>query len=384
MNFTVMAKPVGAACNLECSYCYYRGADLSVMSEETLETFIRQYIEASPGPVVSFVWHGGEPMLAGLDFYRTALRLQEKYLPSGWECWNNLQTNGTLLNEECCAFLAESRFDVGLSIDGTRAVHDAHRGEGTHSQAESALRRLQAHGIQPDLLCTVTAAAAADPLAIYKALRSYGTGWLQFIPIVGKAEGVSPAAYGEFLCAVFDEWAINDQGSTEIQMFAETKRIWAGGSAGLCWMAPTCGRAIIVEQDGSVYSCDHFVNPAHRLGNINETHIKELAGLRQQQAFGKAKHPDSCKSCEWFLLCGGGCPKDRQYLCGGLQKFFEYTKPAMQLIVALEKSGYAPEAVMMRLRDELRKVWKGVGRNDPCPCGSGRKAKGCCWRKKAF
>jgi len=412
--FTVMVKPVGARCNLRCSYCYYSNPAApgpagrhAVMTDEILELFIRRYFEASTGPVVSFVWHGGEPLLAGLDFYRKAVGIQKQLLPAGWSCWNNIQTNGVLLDDEWCSFLAEARFDIGLSIDGTPLVHDSYRkdavGSGTHHLADAAIRRLKAHGIMPDLLCTVTSAAAEDPLGVYRALRGYDTGWIQFIPIVrtdgaGQVtqDSVTPAGYGEFLCAVFDEWALNDLDLLNIQMFAETARIWSGGSAGLCWMAPVCGRALIVEHDGSVYSCDHFVEPGRRIGDVFSARLRDLADSPGQLRFGNDKRdrlPAKCLNCEWLAVCGGGCPKDRfpvfdggddrlNYLCDGLCRFFSYTKPAFSFINGLTKAGHTPDVIKARLRDSLKNIWKGVGRNDPCPCGSGRKAKHCCWDKR--
>ena len=237
--FVVMAKPVGPVCNLACSYCYYletgriyeRSREFR-MSDALLEQYVRQYIEASPGPNVLFVWHGGEPALAGLDFYRRAVELQKRYLPQGWACWNNLQTNGTLLDDNWCSFLAEYRFDVGVSIDGTRWVHDTYRkdkrGRGTYESTLVAIRRLQACGVQPDLLCTVTSDAAREAIGIYRGLRDLNTGWIQFIPIVRRAhdgtvtrDSVSGEAYGRFLSGVFDEWLYHDFGKLNVQLFAE-------------------------------------------------------------------------------------------------------------------------------------------------------------------
>ena len=411
--FVVMVKPVGSLCNLECGYCYYRntqydGTSVARMPDDVLERFIRQYMEASAGPVVSFTWHGGEPTLAGLDFYRLAVELQKRCLPSGWSCWNNLQTNGILLDDAWCSFLAKEHFDVGLSIDGAQWIHDQYRKDkqnrGSYQRAVEAVKRLQAHGIQPDLLCTVTSAAAKEPLAVYRALRTLDTGWIQFIPIVrrdaaaGTGEKVTPdsvsgEAYGKFLCSVFDEWILHDMGRIEVQMFAEMLRIRSGGSAGLCWMAPSCGRALILEKDGGVYSCDHFVTPAHRIGDINLTHLGKLADLPVQLRFGEDKRtglPPECHSCPWLALCNGGCPKDRfllsetgepglNHLCAGLRSFFSYTEPAVKLINQFSQNGLEPQAVMNQLRTMMQAKWKGVGRNDPCPCGSGRKAKNCCW-----
>ncbi len=412
--FAVMAKPVGSHCNMECSYCYYletgglhKDRYPFRMSDSLLETYIRQYIEASPGPIVQFTWHGGEPTLAGLDFYRRTVELQKRYLPEGWSCWNNLQTNGILLDDAWCSFLAEAHFDVGLSIDGTQWLHDANRkdlsGGGTYERAVAAVRCLQTHGIQPDLLCTVTSAIAREAIAVYRALRDLNTGWIQFIPIVRRtadgqptAESVTGEEYGYFLCAVFDEWVRNDLGRLDIQLFAETGLVWSGGTASLCWMAPTCGRVLIVEHDGGVYSCDHFVAPEHRIGDIETAHLSTLVDIPVQRCFGNSKKtslPLQCRSCSWLTVCNGGCPKDRfamaedgeqglNYLCSGLQKFFACAEQPLKKVMQLRKRGAAPEAIMAELRAESLARWKGVGRNDPCPCGSGRKAKLCCWSKR--
>ena len=407
-----MVKPVGSLCNLRCSYCYYgarhhSAAGRQIMADELLELFVRQYIEASTGPVVSFTWHGGEPTLAGLDFFRLAVDLQKKYLPKGWSCWNNLQTNGTLLNDEWCKFLAEENFDIGLSIDGPQWNHDLYRkdsgGHCTWQSAADAAARLKSRGIRPDLLCTVTAESAKDPLAVYRALRGMDTGWVQFIPIVRRnAEGrvtpdsVSGAAYGKFLCAVFDEWALHDMGRLDVQLFAETMRVWAGGESGLCLMAPVCGRALIVEKDGGVYSCDHFVNPDHRIGDILSSPLGVLAGSPAQIRFGNDKRSRlcaKCRACRWLAVCGGGCPKDRfaftddgepglNYLCEGLELFFSYINPAAKIIQNLKIKGLPAEEIPGALRKMFHAKWEGVGRNDPCPCGSGLKAKNCCWNKR--
>jgi uncharacterized protein len=409
-HFVVMAKPVGPRCNLSCHYCYYLDTERFYtashrfgMPPALLETYIRQYIAASPGPVVSFVWHGGEPTLAGLDFYREVVALQQKYLPAGWSCWNNLQTNGLLLDDGWCSFLAESHFDVGLSLDGTPRLHDACRqdrsGHGTYERAVQAVRRLQAHGIQPDLLCTVTSAIAEEPLAVYQALRDLNTGWIQFIPIVRLAEdgqptpdSVSGKAYGHFLCRVFDQWIRHDVGRLEVQMFAETALVCSGGTSNLCWMAPTCGRVLVLEHDGGVYACDHFVNPAHRIGDLASADLGELVDSPQQQRFGLDKRdrlPAQCRRCPWLGLCNGGCPKDRIFLsddgepglnclCSGLRMFFAHAEKPLRQLMQLRQRGLAPEAIMADLQAASLAQWKGIGRNDPCPCGSGRKAKNCC------
>jgi len=401
--FTVMVKPVGAHCNLRCSYCYYlptpqQGAPR--MSDEVLERFIADYISASPGPEVGFVWHGGEPTLAGLDFYRRAVELQRRYLPDGWTCWNSLQTNGVLLDDRWCAFLAEEGFDVGLSIDGVDWIHDLYRrddhGAGSYRAAADAITRLRDHGVRPDLLCTVTSATAAEPMAVYRRLRDFGTGWIQFIPIVrrdaaGRAtpDSVEPLAYGDFLCAVFDDWLWHDLGRVDVQLFAETTRMLAGGQAGVCWLAPTCGRALVVETDGGVFSCDHFVDRAHRLGALTNVPLGDLANSAVQDDFGQAKQTtlsERCRACDWLGLCQGGCPKDRwggapglNYLCAGLERYFAHATPELEQVIAQTRRGASPAAIMADRRQAAEARWRGVGRNDPCPCGSGRKAKQCCW-----
>jgi len=412
--FVVMAKPVGPVCNLECSYCYYLDTARLYkyphqfrMSGALLEMYIRQYIAASPGPVVLFVWHGGEPTLAGLDFYHHAMELQKRYLPQGWTCWNNLQTNGILLDDEWCSFLAGAHFDVGLSIDGTRWLHDAYRkdrhGLGTYERVVASARRLQSHGIQPELLCAVTSAVAKEPISVYQALRNLNTGWIQFIPIVRRApdgqmtsESVTGEAYGRFLCTVFDEWIHHDLGKLDVQLFAEMSLVWAGGTTNLCWMAPTCGRVLIVEHDGGVYACDHFVTPEHRIGNLETSSLSELVDAPIQRRFGDDKQdrlPAQCLSCSWLMVCNGGCPKDRfvlaedgehglNYLCSGLRQFFAHAEQPLRRVIAHRRRGLSPETIMAELRAESLVRWRGIGRNDPCPCGSGHKAKNCCWPQR--
>ena len=377
----VMAKPVGSRCNMRCAYCYYlekgrfsQNEKQTRMSYDLLERLIRQTIAASPGPTVSFTWHGGEPTLAGMDFYKKALELERKHLPRGWEAWNNLQTNGLLLNDGWCRFLKENRFDVGLSIDGPAAVHDRNRrlvnGEGTFERVSAAIRRLRAAGLEPDLLCTVNAVSETRPLEVYRALRETKCGWVQFIPVVirdgagGAAPGsVSPEGYGRFLTAVFDEWVRNDLGSLDVQLFAEMARILAGGEASLCWMSPEYGHVLVVEEDGAVYSCDHFVDDAHRLGTLREGRLDRMAGGEFQRAFGQRKRgalTAECRACAYRRFCHGGCPKDRfgvsadgepgQYwLCPGLKAFFAHAEPILERVMALSAGGKTPAEIMAEL-----------------------------------
>lgn len=379
--FVVMAKPVGSRCNMRCAYCYYLDKGKfsshkkqSRMSLGLLEELIRQTIEASPGPVVSFVWHGGEPTLAGIEFYQRAVELQRKYLPEGWQAWNNLQTNGLLLNKKWCGFLRENRFDVGVSIDGSEAVHDANRrdlgGGPTYRRARQGIRLLREAGIRPDILCTVNSATIGDPEGVYGALEELGCEWVQFIPIVARTAGdgpspgpltpesVTPEGYGEFLCRVFDIWARRGLGRMDIQLFAEMAKVLAGGQASLCWMAPECGRALVVEEDGGVYSCDHFVDREHRLGDLSGEGLRALLDGPEQTAFGRDKREKldpECRACRWYRYCGGGCPKDRYggdggpgryYLCEGLKKFFAHGTPVLERIMEMSRQGMGPGRTM--------------------------------------
>ncbi len=404
---TVMVKPVGSACNMRCAYCYYLHAPGSgaggVMPLETLRTMIRRYIDACPGPPVTFVWHGGEPMLAGLDFCREAVAIQKECLPEGWSCWNSLQTNGLLLDDAWCDFLSEEKFDVGLSIDGTAAIHDRYRrdaaGADTYDRAANAVRLLQRHGIQPDLLCTVTAETARAGTSVYRSLRDLDTGWMQFIPIVVRDgnggvtdASVQPDAYGRFLREVFSQWFYHDLDRTEVQLFSEMAMVLAGQPAQLCWMQETCGRALVIEKDGSVFSCDHFVRPEHRIGSVITDSLSALVDGPVQRDFGERKRSgltDHCRRCPHLALCHGGCPKDRfgtapdgeagqYYLCGGLRTFFDYAVPRLRSAMALSARGTPRQEIMEVLRAEERQRYRHVSRNDPCPCGSGRKFKSCC------
>ena len=380
-SFVVMAKPAGSRCNMHCDYCYYlEKVQYSAherqtrMSFEILEKLIRETIRSSEGPVVSFVWHGGEPTIAGLDFYKKVVELERKYLPSGWQVWNNLQTNGFMLNDLWCEFLKENRFDVGVSFDGSARVHDANRhdlkGGGTQERVARSIQRLRSHGIEPDILCTVNSVSCEDPLEVYRAIKETGVSWCQFIPIVVRTEeggftkeSVTPEGYGKFLVTVFDEWVRHDLGKIDVQLFAETARIMAGGKPSLCWMAETCGRALIAEEDGAIYSCDHFVDDAHRLGMLQKADLAEMANSDFQIAFGNAKKENltaECKDCPFLKYCNGGCPKDRfgigsggekgqYYLCGGLKAFFAHAEPVLKKVMAMSREGKTPPEIMAGL-----------------------------------
>ena len=405
--FTLMVKPAGSACNMRCAYCYYlrapgSGAD-GGMTADTLRMLIRRCIDASPDPTVTITWHGGEPMLAGLEFYREAVRIEKELLPEGWECWNNLQTNGLLLDDAWCAFLAEERFDVGVSIDGPAVIHDLCRkdaaGKGTYDRVVRGIRMLQHHGIQPDLLCTVTSETAKNGAWVYQTLRDLETGWMQFIPIVVRdgpdgvtKESVSPQAYGQFLKEVFSQWLYHDLDKTEVQLFSETALVLAGRKAHLCWLQETCGRALVVERDGTVFSCDHFVRPDYRIGSVWEDDLKDLVDGSRQRAFGNRKASGLtayCRACPHLPICRGGCLKDRfgtaptgepeqYYLCEGLRSFFDYAVPRLRETMRLSARGMSRPDIMNTLTARERANYQSVSRNDPCPCVSGRKFKQCC------
>ncbi len=382
-NLAIIAKPVGSRCNMNCAYCYYlekgrfsENTKQTRMSFSLLERLIKRTIEATPGEVVSFTWHGGEPTLAGLDFYKKVVEFEKKHLPRGKKTWNSLQTNGLLLSDEWCDFLCKNGFDVGLSIDGDALTHDANRrdrgGAPTYERVRKAAQRLKKHGVQPDLLCTVSAETVKRPLEVYRALRELDTGWVQFIPIVVRREdgsvdpiSVSPEEYGEFLCTVFDEWCMNDLGKLDVQLFAETAKVMAGGEAGVCTLAPTCGQVLVAEEDGSVYACDHFVEPSHKLGNLKSDRLETFATGEFQRKFGEAKRDSltaECRRCPWLDRCGGFCPKDRfgvsvdgepgqYYLCAGLKKYFEHSDPILRNIMQLSRNKYSSDRIMQKLRE---------------------------------
>ncbi len=363
----VMAKPAGARCNLACRYCYYlpkaklyASSAPHLMSDEVLELFTRQYIEAQTGTDVMFCWHGGEPLLRPLAFYRRALSLQERY-GRGRRILNCLQTNGTLLTPEWAGFLHDNGWLVGLSIDGPKEEHDSLRrdrlGRPSWVRVRRAMDLLERHGVEWNAMATVNAVNARNPLAFYRFFR-YETPcrYLQFAPIVepGLASNVAPRLWGSFLCAIFDEWVRRDVGTMFVQLFDATLANWCGLMPGLCTLAPECGHAGVVEWNGDVYSCDHFVTPAHKLGNIRTETLTAMMHSPRQRAFGRAKREglaEQCAQCEWLFACSGECPKNRDaqglnVLCEGYRAFFAHAAPAMDRMKALLASGLPPADVM--------------------------------------
>lgn len=380
-NFVTMAKPVGSFCNMSCSYCYYLHADNQQdmkdmrMSDEVLETYIRSMIQAVDEEVVSFTWHGGEPTLAGLDFYQKAIALQKKYCPKNKTIWNNIQTNGLLIDDAWCTFLKNNHFDVGLSIDGTRFVHDQYRndagGNDTYQKVQNTLKLFQKYKIQPDLLCTVTDATAENAKSVYSALRGYHTGWIQFIPIVRRdnngnvtEDSVKPQAYGKFLKTVFREWFTKDLGKLNVQLFAETALVLSGKKANVCWLNETCGNVLVVEKNGNVYSCDHFVDRHHLLGNLMTNDLGDLYDGKVQREFGNQKGSVSqrCRQCPWLFICHGGCPKDRfleeegenqYYLCEGMKMYLDYAVPLLKEAMEMSQSGFTSGQIMKELKKKV-------------------------------
>ena len=358
-EFQIFAKPVGSACNLACQYCYYleteslyaKGESLR-MPDDVLETYIVQHIAACPDATIHFSWHGGEPTILGLDYFRKIVALQRKHQPVGRRIANGMQTNGTLLDEDWCRFLAAEGFAVGLSLDGPQELHDQHRvtkdGKPTFEPAMRGYRLLQKHRVPCEVLCVVNARNVLYPLQVYRFFKQIDARFMSFLPLVERTipggvsdRSVPPEAWGGFLCAIFDEWLARDIGRVKVQIFEEAARPAFGQEHTLCVFRKTCGGVPVVEHNGDFYSCDHFVDDEHRLGNIRSTSLSELLNDPRQRAFGQVKWdtlPRFCRACEVRAMCNGGCPKDRflrtsdgetglNYLCAGYKCFFTHCTP---------------------------------------------------------
>lgn len=390
-GFHIMAKPTGPICNLDCKYCFYlekealfpKTANWS-MPPEVLETYIRQHITAHSGDTVSFVWQGGEPTLLGVDFFRTVVSLQAKHA-NGKKIENALQTNGVLLDDRWGEFLAEHGFLVGLSMDGPKRFHDSYRvdkgGQSTFQRVVRGLEALKRYGVAFNILTVVNRKNSYFPLEVYRFLKRHGSGYIQFIPLVERrtrsqnnfitiddaaatpaasALSVEPEQLGRFLCAVFDEWVRNDVGTQFVQLFDVALEMWLGMEASLCIFRRACGSAMALEHNGDLYSCDHFVYPENRLGNIMETPLTSLASSAQQRRFGEAKNealPQYCRECTVRFACNGECPKNRfavtptgepglNYLCAGYKMFFLHIDPYMTYM-ANELHHHRPPANVM-------------------------------------
>ncbi len=397
--FHVMTKPIGPICNLDCTYCFYLEKEKLFPSNESfrmndtvLEAYIRQYIDGQNTPEVGFAWQGGEPTLMGVEFFRKVVALQQKFA-NGKKIQNALQTNGTLLDDEWGAFLAESGFLVGLSIDGPAKLHDAYRVDKkqrpTFDKVMGGLTLLKKHAVEFNTLTVVNRRNAKAPLEVYRFLREIGSGFLQFIPLVErKADvparkleldlavppdpdnppetasvtewSVRPVDYGNFLCAIFDEWVRHDVGRTFVQVFDVALGIWAGAGASLCVFAEKCGTAAAMEHNGDLYSCDHYVYPKFKLGNILNSTIAEMLDSPFQRKFGSDKAdtlPRYCRECDVRFACNGECPKHRfirtpdgepglNYLCAAYKKFFRHIDPAMTTMASLLRQRRAPAEIM--------------------------------------
>ena len=360
-EFQVFAKPVGPKCNMGCTYCYYlekeqlfpEGAAFR-MPEILLEEYIVQHIEASTEQVISFSWHGGEPMMAGLDYFMKIVENQNRHFPKNRKLANGIQTNGTLLDERWCRFLSAEEFAVGISMDGPKMFHDRYRinqnGDSTFEQTLKGYHLLQKYAIPTEILCVVNAYNVHHPLEVYRYFKGIGAKFITFLPLVeaqleassGVSEHSVPAeAFGEFLCSIFNEWKDHDIGTVKVQIFEEAIRTAFGQDHTLCIFKSTCGGVPVVEHNGDFFSCDHYVNDLNRIGNILETPLAELLDSPEQRAFGRAKLgtlPRYCLECGVRDMCGGECPKNRfiktpageeglNYLCAGYKKFFTHCRP---------------------------------------------------------
>jgi uncharacterized protein len=413
-SFHLMAKPMGALCNLDCKYCFYTPKkalypNLNMgMSDEVLEEFTRQYINATPIQEITFSWQGGEPTLMGIEFFKRALKYQKKYKSPEMQVYNTIQTNGTLLNDEWCQFFQENNFLVGISIDGPKELNiyrEDKEGNSSHGRVLHAIRLMQKHGVDFNILATVNKLNADYPVEVYKFFKEeIGAQFIQFIPIVevesgesnGKfnvtSESVLPEQYGDFLIAIFDEWIKFDVGKIYIQIFDAALASWVDYPPSVCIFAPTCGTAMIIEHNGDIYSCDHFVDSEHLLGNIMTNPLEKLASSSQQLQFGmnkKDKIPLECNQCNFKFACNGACPKHRflenktskglNYLCQGYKKFFNHINWHMQIMASLFNQGRAPAEIMQIDVEnmELENIFPNINQNDLCPCGSGYKFKIC-------
>ncbi len=392
-GFTTMVKPVGSLCNMRCKYCYYLDKAALYdnrepqMDERLLELYIRRSIEGNASPVLSFAWHGGEPLLAGMDFYRRAVELQRKYA-EGREIDNSIQTNGLLMNREWCDFFRDNHFLVGISIDGPERIHDAHRvdagGKPTFARVMRAVELMYRTGVDYNTLSTINIHSEGHGREVYDFLRGISQ-FMQFLPVAElladeriqspeneKAQvapwSVSARGFGEFMCEVFDRWVVGDVGRRYVQLFDATLANLVGAQPSICSLCETCGTGLTVEHNGDVYSCDHFVYPEYRLGNINRDTLSELAYCNRQFEFGVRKRsslPHQCRRCSYYALCHGECPKHRfatdstgeyglNVLCEGYKMFFEHATPYMERMRDLLLAGQPPALVMPWARERLK------------------------------
>ena len=432
--FQVMLKPAGPSCNLNCTYCYYleknklfQGRNSLRMTDDLLENFIKQFIEDNEIPVVTFTWQGGEPTLMGLGFFRKAIELQKRY-SGGKRIDNAFQTNGTRLNDEWCNFFTDNKILVGISIDGAEHNHDRYRktvsGGATFKSVMKGIELLQKHKVEFNTLSVVNDYNVHFASETYRFLKQIGSVFMQFLPVVERIAGdpgktslslvapaygdeasvttwsVPPVEFGKFLITIFDEWVRNDVGRYYVQIFDTTLANWVGEMPGICVFSETCGDALVMEHNGDLFSCDHFVYPEYFLGNIAEVPLIEMVKSQQQFDFGIDKRnrlPRYCLQCEVRFACHGECPKHRflktprgepglNYLCEGYKLFFHHVEPYMEFMAKELKYKRPPANVMNWIRNIDNQVIKTVTpeRNAPCPCGSGKKFKNCCAGKPMY
>jgi uncharacterized protein len=430
--FHVMLKPAGPSCNLDCTYCYYLekkklfSGDNFRMTDELLENFTRQFIEANEVPVVTFTWQGGEPTLMGLDFYRKAIDYQKKYA-GGKRIENAFQTNGTRLNDDWCNFFTDNNILVGISIDGAEHNHDRYRktfsGRPTFGRVMNGIELLHKHKVEFNTLSVVNDYNVHYATETYRFLKKIGSGFMQFLPVVERiAENsddnflklvapvhgyakvtewsVNPVHFGKFLITIFDEWVRNDVARYYVQIFDTTLANYVGENPGLCVFNGTCGDALVMEHNGDLFSCDHFVYPEYFLGNIQEVPLIDMVKSQKQFDFGIDKRnrlPRYCLQCDVRYACHGECPKHRfmaapdgkpglNYLCEGYKIFFKHVEPYMDYMAKELKNKRAPANVMAWIKNKENQVVKQTmpERNEPCPCGSGKKFKNCCARKLPY
>ncbi|MEN8230874.1 MAG: anaerobic sulfatase maturase, partial [Bacteroidota bacterium] len=380
----VMVKPRGSVCNLACEYCYFLSKEQLfpgssfIITEEVLDTFTRQYIQANRAPQISFNWQGGEPTLMGIDFYKKAIEYQKKYSQPGKKIVNTMQTNGTLLNDKWCEFFKDNGFLVGISLDGPPALHNIYRkdkgGKPTAAKVLKGIDLLKKHQVDFNILCTVHAGNTDHPLDVYHFFRDdLEADFIQFIPIVERdnksgfqtgnkvtERSVTGPQYGNFLIEIFDDWVQRDVGKVFVQIFDTALGKWMGAPSGLCVFEETCGLSLALEHNGDLFSCDHYVEPKHRLGNIIKTDMIELVSSHKQYQFGMDKRstlPKYCKECEVRFACNGGCPKNRtkhtpdneyglNYLCEGYKAFFKHIDQPLQIMAGLLRKNLPPANIM--------------------------------------
>ncbi len=416
--FHLLVKPTGAVCNLNCDYCFYLtkrslypDEKSFKMTEDVLANLTKQYIEAQPDstPEINFGWQGGEPTLMGVDFFRKAIALQKKYARPGLRVTNGLQTNGVLLDEEWAEFLHQEHFLVGLSIDGPETLHNTFRrdkrGRGSFAAVMKGLESLRKHKVEFNTLTVVQRNNADHAAEVYDFLKSIGSTFLQFIPIVepighGLAgeRSVQPEQYGQFMNKIFDRWLKKDVGKIFVQKFDVMLGVVMGYPASLCVHSDVCGRSVALEHNGDLYSCDHFADPDHYLGNITDSSLAEMVDAKTQSEFGTNKSealPNVCRKCKFLRYCYGACPKDRildaapagsklNFLCAGYQSFYRHSLPVFEkMAVCLRASRPARDYQLVNSDGSIANQSpasqkKKPGRNDPCPCGSGLKYKRCC------